>query len=45
LPFDAEAARAFGLVVAAVLQAGRTPRRRVAGLMVAAIRGFGGTQP
>jgi predicted nucleic acid-binding protein len=36
LPFDTEAARAFGLVVAAVLAAGRTPRRRIADLMIAA---------
>jgi len=37
LPFDTEAARAFGLVSAAVLAAGREPRRRIADLMVAAI--------
>jgi predicted nucleic acid-binding protein len=37
LPFDAEAARAFGMVSAAVLAAGRTPRRRVADLMIASI--------
>ncbi|MEH1128562.1 type II toxin-antitoxin system VapC family toxin [Micromonospora sp. CPCC 206061] len=37
LPFDAEAARAFGLVSAAVLAAGRQPRRRVADLMIAAV--------
>lgn len=37
LPFDTDAARAFGLVVAAVLAAGRTTRRRVADLMIAAI--------
>jgi predicted nucleic acid-binding protein len=37
LPFDAEAARAFGLVSAAVLAAGRTPRRRLADLMIACI--------
>ena len=36
LPFDTDAARAFGLVVAAVLAAGRTPRRRIADLMIAA---------
>jgi predicted nucleic acid-binding protein len=35
LPFDAEAARAFGLVSVAVRAAGRTPRRRVADLMLA----------
>ena len=37
LPFDAEAARTYGLVYAAVLAAGRTPRRRVADLMIASI--------
>jgi predicted nucleic acid-binding protein len=37
LPFDAEAARAYGLVCAAVLAAGRTTRRRVADLMIAAV--------
>lgn len=37
LPFDAEAARAFGLVSAAVLAAGRTPRRRIADLMIASV--------
>jgi len=38
LPFDAEAARAFGLVSAAVRATGRTPRRRrLADLMIAAI--------
>ena len=36
IPFDSEAARAFGQVAAAVLAAGRTPRRRTAGLMIAA---------
>lgn len=35
LPFDTEAARAFGQISAAVLAAGRTPRRRVADLMIA----------
>ncbi len=35
LPFDTEAARAFGLIAAAVLAAGRTPRRRIADLMIA----------
>lgn len=33
VPFDAEAARLFGRVTAAI---GRKPRRRVAGLMIAA---------
>jgi predicted nucleic acid-binding protein len=37
VPFDADAARAFGLVSAAVCAAGRTPRRRVADLMIASI--------
>jgi predicted nucleic acid-binding protein len=37
LPFDAEAARAFGMVSAAVIATGRTPRRRVADLMIASI--------
>ncbi|MDT8913963.1 VapC toxin family PIN domain ribonuclease [Amycolatopsis sp. PS_44_ISF1] len=35
LPFTAEAARACGRVAAAVLAAGRTPRRRFAGLLIA----------
>lgn len=35
LPFDAAAARAFGLVSAVVLATGRTPRRRIADLMIA----------
>ena len=37
LPFDAKAARAFGLICAAVLAIGRTPRRRIADLMIAAV--------
>jgi predicted nucleic acid-binding protein len=37
LPFDASAARAFGLVAAAVLAAGRKPRRRFADLMIASV--------
>jgi predicted nucleic acid-binding protein len=37
IPFDAEAGRTFGQVSAAVLAAGRTPRRRVADLMIASI--------
>lgn len=37
LPFDAEAARAFGLVSAAVLAAGRHPHRRLADLMIASV--------
>ena len=37
LPFDAEAARAFGLISAAVLATGRGTRRRIADLMIASI--------
>ncbi|WP_183092450.1 type II toxin-antitoxin system VapC family toxin [Nocardioides stalactiti] len=37
IPFDADAARLFGRINAAVLAAGRTPRRRVADLMIAAV--------
>ena len=37
LPFDAEAARTYGMMCAAVMAAGRTPRRRVADLMIASI--------
>lgn len=37
LPFDADAARAYGRIVAAVVGVGRTPRRRVADLMIASI--------
>ena len=37
LPFDAEAARAYGLVSAAVLANGRKPRGRVADLMIASV--------
>jgi predicted nucleic acid-binding protein len=37
LPFDTEAARTFGLVSAAVVAAGRKPRRRIADLMIASI--------
>lgn len=37
LPFDAEAARAFGRVFAAVLAAGRKPRARTPDLMIASI--------
>lgn len=36
LPFDAAAARSYGLVVAAVADAGRSHRRRVADLLIAA---------
>ncbi|URM91027.1 type II toxin-antitoxin system VapC family toxin [Streptomyces sp. MRC013] len=37
IPFDAEAARVYGRICAAVISAGRKPRRRVADLMIAAI--------
>lgn len=37
VPFDVEAARIYGRVCAAVIGAGRKPRRRVADLMIAAI--------
>lgn len=37
IPFDAEAARIYGRVCAAVVSAGRKPRRRVADLMIASI--------
>jgi predicted nucleic acid-binding protein len=36
IPFDAEAARAHGRVVAAVIAVGRKPRRRATDLMIAA---------
>jgi predicted nucleic acid-binding protein len=36
VPFDAEAARIFGRVTAAVIASGRKPRRRTADLMIAA---------
>lgn len=36
LPYDADAARVFGRVSAAVRASGRAPRRRVADLMIAA---------
>jgi predicted nucleic acid-binding protein len=36
IPFDAQAARAYGRVAAAVIAAGRKPRRRFADLMIAA---------
>jgi predicted nucleic acid-binding protein len=35
VPFDAEAARIFGRVTAAVIASGRRPRRRVVDLMIA----------
>jgi predicted nucleic acid-binding protein len=37
LPFDAESARVFGRVSAAVLAAGRKPRGRISDLMIASI--------
>jgi hypothetical protein len=37
IPFDAEAARIYGRVTAAVIGAGRKPRRRLADLMIASI--------
>ncbi|MER6690769.1 PIN domain-containing protein [Streptomyces minutiscleroticus] len=37
VPFDADAARIHGRICAAVIGAGREPRRRVADLMIAAI--------
>lgn len=36
IPFGAEAARTYGRVTAAVVSAGRKPRRRIADLMIAA---------
>jgi predicted nucleic acid-binding protein len=37
IPFDAEVARIYGRVCAAVISFGRKPRRRVADLMIAAV--------
>lgn len=37
IPFDAEAARIYGRVTAAVIAVGRKPRRRVTDLMIASI--------
>jgi predicted nucleic acid-binding protein len=37
IPFGVEAARAFGRVSAGVVAAGRKPRRRLAGLMIASV--------
>ncbi|MEB3070236.1 type II toxin-antitoxin system VapC family toxin [[Mycobacterium] vasticus] len=37
IPFTAEAARIYGRICAAVVSAGRKPRRRVADLMIAAV--------
>lgn len=36
LPFDAAAARSYGQIVAAVAAVGRSPRRRIADLLIAA---------
>jgi predicted nucleic acid-binding protein len=36
LPFDAAAARSYGLIIAAVVEAGRSHRSRVADLLIAA---------
>jgi predicted nucleic acid-binding protein len=36
LPFDAAAARSFGQIVAAVVETGRSHRRRIADLLIAA---------
>ena len=41
LPYDAEAARLYGRIVAATAAVGRTSRRRTADLMIAAIAGAG----
>lgn len=37
IPFDTEAARIYGRVTAAIISAGRQPRRRIADLMIASI--------
>jgi len=37
IPFDAEAARIYGRVTAAVIGGGRKPRRRLADLMIASV--------
>lgn len=42
LPFDASAARAFGRIAAAVRQRGRSPRGRIADLMIAAVAAANG---
>jgi predicted nucleic acid-binding protein len=42
LPFDADAARAYGLVYAAVRAAGRQARRRVVDLQIAAVAAANG---
>lgn len=35
IPFDARAARAYGLIYASIIQSGRSPRRRIADLLIA----------
>jgi hypothetical protein len=42
IPFDTEAARAFGRIASAVRASGRTPRRRVADLMIASVAAAAG---
>ena len=42
IPFDGEAARAFGRISAAVRASGRAPRRRVADLMIASVAAANG---
>jgi len=37
LPFDSDAARAYGLIYGSVLAAGRKPRKRLADLLIAAV--------
>jgi predicted nucleic acid-binding protein len=42
IPFEAESARAFGRISAAVQARGRSPRRRIADLMIASIAAAAG---
>jgi hypothetical protein len=42
IPFDTDAARMFGQLSAAIAQIGRTPRRRVVDLMIAAVAAVNG---
>jgi predicted nucleic acid-binding protein len=42
IPFDAEAARIYGRVTAAIVGTGRKPRRRASDLMIAATAGAAG---
>jgi len=37
LPFDTDAARAYGVIYAAVVAAGRKPRKRLADLLIASV--------